>query len=85
MGYLTLELAKGVGNVLVIADRFTKYTLAIATKNQTAKTTTEAFYEHFIGQCSKPTCIYSSQGAYFESEIIKELCKPGLGVVLSGR
>ena len=46
--YLTLEPAKGVGNVLVITDHFTKYALAIATKNQTAKTTAEAFHEHFI-------------------------------------
>ena len=48
MDYLTLEPAKGVGNVLVITDHFTKYALAIPTKNQTAKTTAEAFYEKFI-------------------------------------
>lgn len=75
MDYLTLEPAKGVGNVLVITDHFTKYALAIATKNQTAKTTAEAFHEHFITHYGIPTRIHSDQGANFESEIVKELCK----------
>ena len=75
MDYLTLEPAKGVGNVLVITDHFTKYALAIATKNQTAKTTAEAFHEHFITHYGIPTRIHSDQGATFESEIVKELCK----------
>lgn len=48
MDYLTLEPSRGVGNVLVITDHFTKYALAIHTKNQTNKATTEAFFEHFI-------------------------------------
>ena len=75
MDYLTLEPAKGVGNVLVITDHFTKYALAIATKNQTARTTAEVFYEQFITKYGIPTRIHSDQGANFESEIIKELCK----------
>ena len=73
--YLTLEPAKGVGNVLVITDHFTKYALAIATKSQTARTTAEAFYENFITNYGIPARIHSDQGATFESEIIKELCK----------
>ena len=75
MDYLTLEPAKGIGNILVVTDHFTKYALAIATKNQTAKTTAEAFYQHFITNYGIPTRIHSDQGANFESEIIKELCK----------
>lgn len=75
MDYLTLEPAKGLGNILVITDHFTKYALAIATKNQTAKTTAEAFYQYFITNYGIPTRIHSDQGANFESEIIKELCK----------
>ena len=75
MDYLTLEPAKGVGNILVITDHYTKYALAIPTKNQTAKTTAEAFYENFITNYGIPTRIHSDQGACFESEIIKELCK----------
>ena len=75
MDYLTLGPAKGVGNKLVITDHFTKYALAIATKNQTAKTTAEVFFEHFITNYGIPTRIHSDQGACFELEIIKELCK----------
>ena len=75
MDYLTLEPAKGIGNVLVITDHFTKYALAIATKIQTAKTTAEVFHEHFITHYGIPTRIHSDQGATFESEIVKELCK----------
>ena len=71
MDYLTLEPAKGVGNVLVITDHFTKYALATATKNQTARTTAEAFYDNFITNYGIPARIHSDQGATFESEIIK--------------
>ena len=43
--YLTLKPSKGViGNILVITDHFEKYALAIPTRDQTAKTTAEAFY-----------------------------------------
>ena len=73
--YLTLEPAKGVGNVLVITDHFTKYVLAIATKNQTANTTAEVFHDEFITHFGIPTHIHSDQGAYFESDIIRELSK----------
>lgn len=75
MDYLTLEPSKGYENILVITDHFTKYALAIATKNQTAKTTAEALYENFIIHHGIPARIHSDQGSCFESEIIKELCK----------
>ena len=75
MDYLTLEPAKGIGNVLVITDHFTKYALAIATKNQTAKTTAEVLHDSFITHFGIPMRIHSDQGACFESDIIKELCK----------
>ena len=83
MVYLTKESSKGCGNIIVITDHFTKYALAIATKKkkkkkknnkQTAKTTAEALYENFIITYEIPARI-QGQGACFESEIIKELCK----------
>jgi len=46
--YLTLEPSRGVGNILVVTDHYTQYALAIPTRNQTAKTTAEALYNHFI-------------------------------------
>ena len=74
MDYLTLEPAKGISNVLVITDHFTKFAMAIPTKNQTAKTTAEAFYNNFIVHYGIPTSIHSDQGANFQSEIMRELC-----------
>ena len=73
--YLTLEPSKGgVANILVITDHFTKYAMAIPTRNQTAKTTAEAFYNNFILNFGIPTRLHSDQGANFESDIIQELC-----------
>jgi len=74
--FLTLEPSKGgFGNVLVITDHYTKYAIAIPTRNQTAKTTAEVFYNEYILHYGIPTRLHSDQGANFESEIIKELCK----------
>ena len=73
--FLTLEPSKGgIGNVLVITDHYTKFAQAIPTRNQTAKTTAEAFYNGFVIHYGIPTRLHSDQGANFESEIIKELC-----------
>ncbi len=75
MDYLTLETAKGgYSNILVITDHFTKFSQAIPTKNQTAKTTADAIYNNFILNFGIPSKLHSDQGANFESDIIKELC-----------
>ncbi len=74
--YLTLETSKGgYGNILVITDHFTKYAMAVPTKNQTARTTAEAIYNNLILNYGIPTKLHSDQGANFESDIIKELCQ----------
>ena len=61
--YLTLEPSRGgISNILVITDHFTKYAMAIPTRNQTAKTTAEAFYNYFILNFGIPTRLHSDQG-----------------------
>ena len=60
--------------LLVITDHFTKYAVAVPTRNTTARTTAEAFYHHFIVHYGTPKQIHSDQGANFMSNIIKELC-----------
>ena len=57
---------------LVITDHFTKYALAIPTRNTTARTTTEAFFNNFIVHYGFPKRIHSDQGPNFK--LIKELC-----------
>jgi transposase InsO family protein len=75
MDFLTLETSKGgFSNILVITDHFTRYAQAIPTRNQTARTTAEAFVNHFVNHYGLPKRIHSDQGANFESKIIKELC-----------
>ncbi len=75
MDYLTLEPSKGgIANILVITDHFTRYAIAIPTKNQTAKTTAEVLFNNFIVHYGLPATLHSDQGPSFESELIKELC-----------
>jgi hypothetical protein len=47
--YLSLERSKGgYERILVITDHFTRYAIAIPSRNQTAKTTAEAFCNNFV-------------------------------------
>ena len=76
MDYLLLETLKGgYPNILVITDHFTKYAVAIPTRNQTAKTVAEAFFNNFIIHNWFPKRIHADQGANFELNLIKEWCK----------
>lgn len=73
--YLTLEVSKrGYQHIVVITDHFTRYAMAIPTRNQLARTTAKAFFNHFIVHYSIPARIHPDQGANFESKIIKEVC-----------
>jgi transposase InsO family protein len=72
--YLSLEPSGGYENVLVITDHFTKYALAVPTKNQTAKTTAKVLFNQLVVHYGVPEKIHSDQGRNFESDIIKELC-----------
>ena len=76
MDYLTLEPSKGgIANVLVITDHYTRYAMAIPTRNQTAKTTADAFFNNFVVHYGFPATLHTDQGANFEIEVISELCQ----------
>ncbi len=75
MDFLTLERSiGGHQHVLVITDHFTRYAIAVPTRNMTAKTTAEAFFHNFIVHYGVPGKIHSDQGGNFEGQLIKELC-----------
>ena len=78
MDYLSLEESKGgVKDVLVITDHYTKYAVAVPTRNQTARTTAEALFNNFICHYGFPERLHSDQGRNFESKVISQVCKLG--------
>ena len=72
----TMELNKPpvVKNVLVMTDHFTRYALMVVMKDQTAKTVTKVFYEHFIAVFGVPMKLLSDRGANYTSALVEELC-----------
>ena len=63
-----------VKNVLVMTDHFTRYALAVVTKDQTSKTVAKVFYECFIAVFSVPTKLLSDRGVNFTSALVEKLC-----------
>ena len=61
-------------NVLVITDVFSKFTVAVPTKDQTAKTSAAALVKEWFQKYGAPQRIHSDQGRQFESALIQDLC-----------
>ena len=75
MDFLGLETSTGgYNNILVLTDNFTKYAMAIPTRNQTAKTTAKALIDLFVNHYGLPKRLHSDQGPNFTSKVIKEMC-----------
>ena len=61
-------------NVLVITDHFTRYMLAVVTRDQTVKTINKVLYERFIVIFGASAKLLSNCGANFTSALVEELC-----------
>lgn len=75
MDYLSLEPdSHDTRNILVITDHFTKFVVAIPTKDQKAKTVAKALWENFLVHYGFPSRLHSDQGRDFESHTITKSC-----------
>lgn len=75
MDYTVLEPTRnGVENVLVMTDVFSKYTLAIPTRDQRASTVAQVLVVEWFSKFGVPARIHSDQGRNFESALIQQLC-----------
>ncbi len=76
MDFLSLEPDQSnTKDILVITDHFTKYAVAVPTRNQKAQTVARCLWDHFLVHYGFPEKLHSDQGTDFESRTIKELCK----------
>ncbi len=72
--FLSVEQdSKGIANVLVVNDHFTRYAQAYPAKDQKAVTVAKILWEKFFVCYGLPARIHSDQGRDFESKLIKEL------------
>ena len=65
----------GKENVLVMTDVFLKFSVAVVTSNQQAKTVAKALVDKWFYVYGIPTRIHSDQGKSFDNNIIEQLCK----------
>ncbi|KAJ8010306.1 hypothetical protein DPEC_G00073670 [Dallia pectoralis] len=76
MDFTELERSSdGRENVLVLTDVFSKFTVAVPTKDQKATTVAKAIVKEWIQRYGVPQRLHLVQGMCFEAEIIQNLCK----------
>ncbi|KAG5260494.1 hypothetical protein AALO_G00309360 [Alosa alosa] len=72
--FLSMEPdSRGISNVLVVTDHYTRYAQAFPAKNQKALTVAKILVEKYFVHYGLPVRIHSDQGRDFESRLIREL------------
>ena len=64
----------GLENVLVLTDVFSKFTVAVPTRDQRASTVAQILVSEWFYKFGVPSRIHSDQGRSFESSLIHQLC-----------
>ncbi|XP_046715772.1 uncharacterized protein LOC124392652 [Silurus meridionalis] len=67
--------SSGIKNVLVMTDVFSKYTLAVPTRDQRAETVAQALVTEWFYRFGVLGRLHSDQGRNFESLLIRQLCE----------
>ena len=76
MDFTMLEPSSdGRENVLVITDVFSKFTIAVPTRNQKAETVANVLVKEWFARYGVPQRLHSDNGRNFESAVIHELAK----------
>ncbi|KAL7825810.1 hypothetical protein SRHO_G00335480 [Serrasalmus rhombeus] len=66
--------ANGLENVLVLTDVFSKYTVAVPTRDQRATTVGQVLLAEWFYKFGIPSRIHSDQGKSFENSVIQQVC-----------
>ncbi|KAI3352779.1 hypothetical protein L3Q82_019358 [Scortum barcoo] len=64
----------GFENVLVMTDVFSKFTVAVPTRDQRASTVAQVLVSEWFYKFGVPSRLHSDQGRSFESSLIGQLC-----------
>ena len=76
MDFTQLEAASdGNENLLVVTDVFTKFAVAVPTRDQGGSTVVKALVCDLFLVYGVPKGIHSYQGRCFEAEVVQELCR----------
>lgn len=71
LDFFHLDKSKGgYEYVMLIADHFTRYTQAYATRNKTARTAAEKRFNEFIPKFRFPARIHHDQGGEFQKQVV---------------
>ena len=74
MDFTKLDMASnGVENVLVLTDVFTKWTVAVPTRDQTAESVVHALIKHWITLFGVPLRLHSDRGRCFDAQVVQLL------------